>query len=266
MEDIIKGWKRLVEAFKSRLPNMVLFVLASLAVAFVANLPVFLLNHSWLDGSVFIKHFYDSASASVTAGTDMVTALRLEPLGNAGLLVFAGSLWKYLFLLPFEIAIFLPMLSPKIKNPWPGIKRLPAVIGIQIFTGLCVIVLAAIGIAITIALFAGAAAPFFMIIVLVAALFLIVVLILAPFGHVVDGMPMHKSVAFSFNKSLKYGWTIFLVLIIPSIVVSMAEGWVGNIGVVCDIIALAFFLPQYSTLMVVYERMKADALQTGTNI
>lgn len=258
MEDIIRGWKKLSQAVKNQPTAFVLFVLVSLAVAFIANLPVLILNHSWLDGSVFIKSFYNAASSNVNSGADMIQALQLDPLGSAGLWVFFGSFWKYLILIPFQIVFFLPFLSGKGKSVWTSLKKFPAVLGIQIFSGLAVVVLAAIGIALTIALFAGAAAPFFMIIVMIAVLFLIIILILAPFGYVVDDMPVVKSVTNSLNHSLKFGWTIFLVLIIPSIAGSMIDGWLGNIGVVGDLIALAFFLPQYSALLAVYERMAAN--------
>ena len=166
--------------------------------------------------------------------------------------------------MPLEIALLLPML--KDRATLRNLRFFPAVAAIQIISGLIIIAIAATGILITIALFAGAAAPFFMIIVLLAVLSLVVVLILAPFGAVLDRMPLFKSIGFAFNNSLRHGWVIFLTLLLPSIMVSMINNWTGNIGLVSDFISLVFFVPQYCILYSVYERMIQDAAKNPRNV
>lgn len=240
------------------------FVVIVMVVAFVGFLPVLLLNKSWLDSSQFIKTFYDAARNSVAGGTDVLASLNPSNLGAAGYWVFGSSLWRYIILMPLEIALLLAML--KVRATLRNLRFFPAVAAIQIISGLIIIAIAATGILITIALFAGAAAPFFMIIVLLAVLSLVVVLILAPFGAVLDRMPLFKSIGFAFNNSLRHGWVIFLTLLLPSIMVSMINNWTGNIGLVSDFISLVFFVPQYCILYSVYERMIQDAAKNPRNV
>ncbi|NTV47914.1 MAG: hypothetical protein HGB11_15660 [Chlorobiales bacterium] len=196
-----------------------------------------------------------------------MASLNPANLGSAGYWVFASSLWKYLILIPFEIALFLPMVEGNGSTGFfKNLRFFPVVAATQVISGLIILATAATGILVTIALFAGAAAPFFMIIVLLAVLSLVVVLILAPFGLVLDGMPLFKSIGFSFNNSLRHGWVIFLTLLVPSILVSMINNWIGNIGLASDFISLAFFVPQYCILHSVYERMIQDAAKNPGNI
>jgi hypothetical protein len=228
---------------------------------------VLVLNQSWLDPLQTVKVFYSSASVEVAKGTGILSSLNLNNLGPAGLWVFGSLFWKYLVTLPFQIVLFLPLVQGKsLSKAFSGLRKMPGVIIIQLITGLTIIATAVTGILITIAVFAGAAAPFFMIIVLLVVLSLVVVLTLSPFGFVLDGMQLFKSIGFSFSNSLKFGWAIFLTLLITSIIASMVNNWTGNIGPVSDFVALMLFIPQYCILHSVYERMVQDAPKTSPNI
>lgn len=267
MEHISIGLRNAFGLVSKKPANIIVFVLASMAVAFIGFLPVLILNQSWLDPLQTVKVFYSSASVEVAKGTGIMSSLDLNKLGPAGLWVFGSLFWKYLVTLPFQIALFLPLVQGKnLVRAFSGIGKMPGVIIIQIITGLSIIATALTGILITIAVFAGAAAPFFMIIVLLAVLSLVVVLTLSPFGFVIGGMTLFKSIGFSFSNSLKFGWAIFLTLFITSIFASMLNNWTGNIGPVSDFVALLLFVLQYCILHSVYERMVQDAPKTSPNI
>lgn len=267
MEHVSNGLKKVMGLVTKKPRDMLGFVIIVMIVAFLGFLPVLLLNKSWMDSSQFIKTFYDAARNSVAGGTDVLASLNPSNLGAAGYWVFASSLWRYLILIPLEIALLLPMLKhEKTTNILKNLRFFPAVVATQVISGFIIIATALIGILVTIALVAGAAAPFFMIIVLLAVLSLVVVLIMAPFGFVLDGMPLFKSIGFSFNNSLRHGMVIFLTLIVPSVIVSTVNSWIGNIGLVSDLISLAFFVPQYCILHSVYERMIQDVAKNPANI
>jgi hypothetical protein len=266
MELILKGLKNTVALAKEKPAQLAGFVLVSMLVAFAGFLPVLIQNRSWLDSMAHIRNFFNAANQSIMSGSDWLAALDVNQLGPAGIWVFVHSLWRYLILIPFQIVLFLTLAGGRQKNFWKGLVRFPAVVAIQLFTGLAIIALAVVGIMLTIALFAGAAAPFFMIIVLFAVLMLVVMLILAPFGHVLDRMPIVASVSLAFNKSLRYGWAIFLTMLIPAFCVSMIGNWLGQYSLLIDFASLLFFVPQYGILLSIYERMRADDSKAVANV
>jgi hypothetical protein len=98
-----------------------------------------------------------------------------------------------------------------------------------------------------------------MIIVLVGVLSMLVVLATVPVAVVSGGMPVFKAFSLCLSRSLKFGWPILLSLLIPSILASIVSGWLGNLGVVSDMVLCLLSMPQYCVLAVVYERMVADA-------
>lgn len=267
MELISIGLRNAFNLVVKRPKDLIMFLVVAMVVAFLGFLPVLLLNKSWLDPLQYVKTFYGTASQEVVKGKDLWLSLNVANLGPAGFWVFGSLLWKYIVTIPFQIALFLPIATGRtFTQSISGLKNLPALMIIQLVTGLSIVATALTGVLITIAVFAGAASPFFMIIVLLVVLSLVVVLTLSPFGLVLGRMTLFKSIGFSFNNSLKYGWSIFVTLLITSVVTSMLNSWTGNIGLASDCFALLLFIPQYCILHSIYERMVQDASKASANI